>query len=567
MIKEEIKRKIEKLFSEKKYTEVIETSDKFITKQHRPSGLACLIGTCKFLLKEKKKVDLISALSYFEEAYEKDKNGINGLSGITNYINTCVFLAKRFQETNWHLKKAEKYYEQTKKIYEKDINFVLAAKRLFSYQLDKLKQSEIAGKIISRSDSPLSEKIDSIFFQNYVFGWSQEKYTEQIKISIKNLPKYKVKDIKDIKFEKKSKIHLGLVSGDFTDQHSIFYFLRDTLKYIDRNKFKVYLFSFNRNQNNQIIGQEEIKKLADEFVNLEEFDNQQCIKIIQDQKIEILIDVMGLTSFKRISLFNARVSPIQISWLATCNTNGIDNIDYMIADNHVITKDEEKFYPEKILKLPDIWNVHCGYDLERKPYQFPCEKNDFFTFGSLNNFQKISNEVLEAWCKILQKCKNSKLILKSSSFDCNIEQLNNKFHKFGVGDKVNFLDVRRYPKKKDHMNVYKSIDLALDTFPYNGVTTTFEALWMGVPVLVFKGFNFNSKCGFSIIQNSNYTNLISYDIDEYIKKAIYFYENREEFVRFKKDLFNNILNTPLFNTRNFSQNFSNLLLNLKKNYK
>ena len=567
MISKQIKQEIEKLFSKKKYEEVIKISDSFILQKDRPPGLACLLGTCKFLLKEKKKEDLISALLYFQEAYQKDSNGINGLSGITNYINTSVYSAKRYPEMNNYLNKAEKYYEETKLKFENNINFVLAAKKLFSYQLDKLKQSEIAGKIISRSDSPLFEKIDSIFFQNYVFGWSQEKYTEQTKINTKNLPNYKVKDIKDIKFEKKSKIHLGLVSGDFTDQHSIFYFLRDTLKYIDRNKFKVYLFSFNRNQNNQILGQEEIKKLADEFVNLEEFDNQQCIEIIQGQKIEILIDVMGLTFFKRISLFNARVSPIQISWLATCNTNGITNIDYMIADHHVITKEEEKFYPEKIVKLPDIWNVHCGYDLERKPYQFPCEKNDFFTFGSLNNFHKISNEVLEAWCKILQKCKNSKLILKSSSFDCNIEQLNNKFHKFGVGDKVNFLDVRRYPHKKDHMNVYKSIDLALDTFPYNGVTTTFEALWMGVPVLILKGFNFNSKCGFSIIKNSNYTNLISYDIDEYIERAIYFYENREEFVRFKKDLFNNILNSPLFDTKKFSQNFGSLLLNLKKNYK
>ena len=276
---------------------------------------------------------------------------------------------------------------------------------------------------------------------------------------------------------------------------------------------------------------------------------------------------MGLTFFKRISLFNARVSPIQISWLASCNTNGIDNIDYMIADHHVITKEEEKFYPEKVLKLSDVWNAHCGFDLERKAYQSPCEKNNFFTFGSLNNFHKISNEVLEAWCKILQKCKNSKLILKSSSFNCNIEQLKNKFQKFGVVNQINFLDVRRYPHKKDHMNVYQSIDLALDTFPYNGVTTTFEALWMGVPVLVLKGFNFNSKCGFSIIKNSNHTSLISDNIDEYIEKAIYFYENREEFIKFKKDLFNNILRTPLFDTKRFSKNFSSLLLNLKKNYK
>ena len=157
---------------------------------------------------------------------------------------------------------------------------------------------------------------------------------------------------------------------------------------------------------------------------------------------------MGVTFFERISLFSARISPIQISWLASCNTNGIENIDYMIADHNVITKDEENLYPEKILKLPEIWNAHCGYDLDRKPYQFPCKKNDYFTFGSLNNFHKISDEVLEAWGEILQKCKNSKLILKSSSFDCNLDKLKTKFQKFGVENKVNLLDVRKFIVKR-----------------------------------------------------------------------------------------------------------------------
>lgn len=564
MISIVIKQKIEKLFSEKKYQELIDINDKFITKKDRPPGLACLIGTCKFLKKEKNKEDLISSLMYFDEAYDKDKSGTHGLSAITNYINASVFIAKRFPDTNNYLKKAEKYYEETKEKFQKNVNFILASKKLFSYQLDKTKQKKISEKIIFGSGFPLSEKIDSIFFQNYIFGWSQEKYTDQIKINSKNFPKYKVKDLKKINFEENNKIHLGFVSGDFTDQHSIFYFLKDTLRYMDRNIFKIYLFSFNRGKNNQIIGQEKIKKLADEFYDFDNLDNQECIKLIQEKKIDILIDVMGVTFFERISLFGARISPIQISWLASCNTNGIENIDYLIADHNVITKYEENLYPEKILKLPEIWNAHCGYDLDRKPYQFPFEKNDYFTFGSLNNFHKISDEVFEAWGEILQKCKNSKLILKSSSFDCNFDKIKAKFQKLGVEDKVNLLDLRKFAHKEDHINVYKTIDLALDTFPYNGVTTTFESLWMGVPVLTLKGFNFNSKCGYSIIKNSKFTNLISISVEDYIKKAIYFYNNRDEFSKLKNELFNNILKSSLFDTKKFSKNFSDLLLSLKK---
>ena len=154
--------------------------------------------------------------------------------------------------------------------------------------------------------------------------------------------------------------------------------------------------------------------------------------------------------------------------------------------------------------------------------------------------------------------------MKSSSFDYNLDKIKTKFQKFGVENKVNLLDVRKFADKEDHLNVYKTIDLALDTFPYNGVTTTFESLWMGVPVLILKGFNFNSKCGYSIIKNSTFTNLISNSIEDYTEKAIHFYENRDEFLKLKNELFNNILKTPLFDTKKFSRHFSNSLLSLKK---
>ena len=273
---------------------------------------------------------------------------------------------------------------------------------------------------------------------------------------------------------------------------------------------------------------------------------------------------MGFSFTKRTTIFNTRVAPIQISWLATCNTVGLKNIDYLIADENLITQEEEDQYPEKIIKLPNIWNAHCGYDFERKFKISPCEKSDFFTFGSLNNYHKISDQVIEVWSKILLKCEKSKLILKSSSFECNIQNIINKFREYGVEQKIEILDVRNYPYKKDHLNVYNKIDLALDTFPYNGVTTTFEALWMGVPVIVLKGSNFNSKCGFSIIKNTNFVNLISESYEEYVEKAVYFYNNKNKFLELKNNLFNNILSTPLFNTKQFSDDFSNSLRNIIK---
>ena len=223
---------------------------------------------------------------------------------------------------------------------------------------------------------------------------------------------------------------------------------------MDKKKFKIFLFSYNRG-NNKFLGQEKIKNLCNEFIDLDKYDNQDSINIIQEKNIDILFDIMGYSFIERLQIFNSRIAPIQISWLATCNTVGLDNIDYMIADKNLISPNEEQFYPEKILKLPEIWNAHCGFDHKREIYKSPCETKDYFTFGSFNNFHKISDEVVLSWSKILKKCERSKLILKSSTFDCNDLILREKFKEFGVEDRVDILSLRNYPYKKDHLNFIK----------------------------------------------------------------------------------------------------------------
>ncbi len=562
MISVEIKKKIEKLFSSKKYEELIGVADQFIKEDDRPPGLACMIGTCYFLKKKKTKNDLFLALKYFEEAYLKDNKSIHGLSAVSNFMNVSAVAAKTSDEFLPDILKAEKYYFETEKHFGNNINFLIAAQRLFWFQLNNKILKNISEKLIANPQTPLIEKSGNIFFQNYIYNWSQKEYTKHAIINSKNIPKYKSKNLKELKLYENEKIHLGFVSSDFTDQHSIFYFLKDTLKYLDRKIFKIFLFSFNRKQNNYWLGQKEIKSVADEFIDLENYDNQECINIIQGNKINILLDIMGFSFTKRIPIFNVRVAPVQISWLATCNTTGIDNIDYLIADQNLISENEENQYPEKILKLPNIWNAHCGYDLNRKFNSAPCETKDYFTFGSLNNFHKISDETVEVWSKILTKCEKSTLILKSASFECNIDKIKEKFKKFGVEKKIKILNKKKYPYKKDHLEVYKDIDLALDTFPYNGVATTFEALWKGVPVNVLKGHNFNSRCGYSILKNSTFENLISKNIDEYVEKAVYFYNNRKEFLALREKIFKNVLSTPLYDTKNFSKNFGQSLLNI-----
>ena len=114
----------------------------------------------------------------------------------------------------------------------------------------------------------------------------------------------------------------------------------------------------------------------------------------------------------------------------------------------------------------------------------------------------------------------------------------------------------------DHLNLYNEVDIALDTFPYNGVTTTFESLWMNVPVLVLKGFNFNSRCGESIVKNTKFDYFIAKDKNEYIKKAFYLSKNKEILIQYRKEIYETILSSALFDTKKFTANFQKLLLKL-----
>ena len=159
------------------------------------------------------------------------------------------------------------------------------------------------------------------------------------------------------------------------------------------------------------------------------------------------------------------------------------------------------------------------FEYQRELPPLPFDKNKFITFGSFNNFLKISDEVIRTWSKILKKIKNSKLILKSS-LSYQIKNIISKFKYYGVENQLEFFDKQNYFKVEEHLKLYNHIDICLDTFPYNGVTTTFEALWSGVPVIVMKGFNFNSRCGESIVKNGNLNYFLAVNENDYIEKAV-----------------------------------------------
>ena len=173
------------------------------------------------------------------------------------------------------------------------------------------------------------------------------------------------------------------------------------------------------------------------------------------------------------------------------------------------------------------------------------------------------NDDRNTWIKILKKVKNSKLVLKSSLLLCE-EVIKNKFEKEGLINSVEILNKTKREDFLSHINLYDRVDLCLDTFPFTGVTTTFEALWKNVPVITRAGYNFNSRCGESILKNANIENFIAKNNNDYVEKAVYFASNINELEKTRKILFNKVIETSLFNTKDFSNNFCEALENMQK---
>ena len=529
-----------KLYQEKKYEELIYKIENL--EKIKSAQLLHILGICKLSKKNISTNDKLSAREDFRKAFENEKNSNIGIEALTNFINISTdFLL---------IDESLKYYAEIKDKFDENIKLLKSVSRIYQFSLKTDERIKILEKIIDLYPSSIDDWCSYIYINNFKKKWKQIDYYENSRKFSQNI---KIVDSKKIKIDNsiiKRKIKIAFFSSDINQAHSVTYFLKPVLKNINKNKFEIYVISNSIKDEYK----DQYKKYLNDWFNIRNLNDLEALNFIREKKIDIIFDLMGFTSENRINLFKNRIAPIQISWLGYCNTLGLKEMDYIFADENLIFNDEEKYYTEKVIKLKNIWNTHIGFDFERAKLSTPANKNGYVTFGSFNNFNKISDETIETWGSILKKISNSKLLLKSST-NLNIDVLIKKFEQIGIKKQIKFIS--RTEKFSDHLNNYNEIDIALDTFPYNGVTTTFEAIWKGVPVLTIEGYNFNSRCGSSIIKNLGINYLVAKNEDDYISKAIYLSNNLDYLNEIRDNVFNDALNSSLFDTEKFVNEFEN----------
>ena len=350
--------------------------------------------------------------------------------------------------------------------------------------------------------------------------------------------------------KKKKKIKIGYFSSDFR-AHPVMYLFASILMLHDKSKFEIYLYSFVPKEDEYT----EIAKTSGcVFKDIKNLTDVEVVQLVRKDNIDIAIDLMGYTKNHRMNIFSYRVAPLQIGYLGYPGTTGSKNIDYIIADNILIPKENEKFYTERIIRMPNCFQCNDNKReiskkiISRSQFNLP-EKGFVFTCFCAN--KKITINEFDVWMRLLKNIKGSVLWLyKSNKYSA--ENLIKEAIKRNV-DPKSIIFATKLPLLKDHLARYALGDLGLDTFNYNGHATTSDALWAGLPVLTKLGKSYSARVSASLLNTIGLKDLITYSIKEYEEKALYLAGNPDKLKILKSKLAKSIKTSSLYDSGLFTK--------------
>jgi predicted O-linked N-acetylglucosamine transferase (SPINDLY family) len=265
-----------------------------------------------------------------------------------------------------------------------------------------------------------------------------------------------------------------------------------------------------------------LSALSDQWRDIARLNDAQVDELIRSDKIDILIDLAGHTARHRLLVFARKPAPVQLTWIGYPNTTGVDAVDYRLTDAISDPPGKtEPFYSEQLIHLPGSFSCYLPPEEAPPVGPLPAQKNGYITFGSFNHFAKINPAVLELWASLLVRLPASRLLLKARSLADpeTATRVRETFLRHGV--EASRLDLRSDELSvAAHLGLYHGVDIALDTFPYNGTTTTCEALWMGVPVVTLAGLSHVSRVSASLLTHLGRSDWIASSETEYIEKCL-----------------------------------------------
>jgi predicted O-linked N-acetylglucosamine transferase (SPINDLY family) len=286
-----------------------------------------------------------------------------------------------------------------------------------------------------------------------------------------------------------------------------------------------------------------------------ELDDEALVRQIGENRIDILIDLSGHTGENRLPAFAWKPAPVQVTWLGYLGTTGVAHIDYLLADDWTLPPELESQFTEKVWRLPGSYLCFTPPGEDDTIGPVPALNNGYVTFGSFNNLIKVGPDVVSLWARVLHAVPGSRLLLKTNQFiEPSVRQdVAQQFARHGIPDSRLMLEPQ--VPRADYLKPYNRVDIALDPFPYPGITTSVECLWMGVPFITLTGNTFMARQGVGLLNNAGLPDWIAADEDEYVKLAARRAGDLNTLQLLRRKLRARVHASPIFDAESFARNF------------
>jgi len=385
---------------------------------------------------------------------------------------------------------------------------------------------------------PVIALLDSLVLQKEVAKlYVQEKYPANHELPVM------------VTYPQHERIRIGYYSADFHN-HATTYLMAELFERHDRSRFELTAFSFGPDKQDEMRAR--VASAFDRFIDVRTRSDREVALLSRELEIDIAIDLKGFTQDSRPGIFALRAAPIQVSYLGFPGTMGAGYIDYLIADRTLIPESSQYGYTEKIVYLPDSYQINDTKRLiakklfTRKELGLP---EIGFVFCCFNNNYKITPLIFDGWMRILRQVEGSVLWLFEDTQRA-AQNLRREAIEKGV-DAIRLIFAKRMPLA-EHLARLRQADLFLDTFPYNAHTTASDALWAGLPLLTLSGETFAARVAASLLNAIQLPELITSTQEEYEALAIELATNPEKLTAIRQKLEKNRLTTPLFDTERFT---------------
>ena len=346
------------------------------------------------------------------------------------------------------------------------------------------------------------------------------------------------------------RLRIGYISPDFYT-HSVAYFFEILLD--EQNHQAVETYGYSSTDCPDHIT-ERLKSKLDHFRNIYGVSDENVVDMIKKDKIDILVDLAGHTRNNRLPVLAHKPAPIQVTYLGYPDTTGMEQVDYRFTDELADPPESQQFYTEELVYLPDGFLSYRPPDYAPPVAPLPVLKNGYITFGSFNNNCKINPFIISLWAEILKSNENSRLLLKFRGGGDKMlkDHYLHQFEQLGIcPDRV---DIHGPKRPVEHLKLYSQVDIALDTYPYNGTTTTFEALWMGVPTISLAGEHHMSRVGLTILTRFGMGFLAASTPQEYVARATALAAKSQTLAEMRAIMRRTIAGASLCNTNKFARN-------------